>query len=244
VVDISLAPAAVKAATPALVPPYQANHAQRADALDLLRSLTAGCTKIFFFDPQHRENLEHQQYRNEGQLRQRRRCELPQMSADYCDECLREMARVLSPSGYVMRWVNAFQLGSGSHLRVADVLPVVDIIAWDCGLIGQGHRARRRGDYLIARQKPPIVARASWRSKPCIPDRWVERLPNPRSPTLHPHRKPIGLIRALIEATTDVADLVIDPAAGSFVVMRAAHELGREFIGCDLAFGDTLANIK
>jgi DNA modification methylase len=28
--------------------------------------------------------------------------------------------------------------------------------------------------------------------------------------------------------------LVVDPAAGSFTVMHAAHELGRNFVGCDL----------
>jgi site-specific DNA-methyltransferase (adenine-specific) len=54
--------------------------------------------------------------------------------------------------------------------------------------------------------------------------------------TLHPHIKPIGLITKLIEAITCRGDLVIDPAAGSFVVMRAANQLGREFIGCDIAY--------
>ena len=27
-----------------------------------------------------------------------------------------------------------------------------------------------------------------------------------------------------------------DPAAGSFVVMQAAHQLGRDFVGCDIAY--------
>jgi hypothetical protein len=30
--------------------------------------------------------------------------------------------------------------------------------------------------------------------------------------------------------------LVVDPAAGSFVVMRVASQLGREFVGCDIAY--------
>jgi DNA modification methylase len=54
--------------------------------------------------------------------------------------------------------------------------------------------------------------------------------------TLHPHIKPIGLITRLIEAITSCGDLVVDPAAGSFVVMHAANQLGREFIGCDIAY--------
>ena len=64
-----------------------------------------------------------------------------------------------------------------------------------------------------------------------IPDRWPEKVDR----KLHPHIKPIGLISALIEAITSPGELVVDPAAGSFVVMHAAMELGREFIGCDIA---------
>jgi len=48
--------------------------------------------------------------------------------------------------------------------------------------------------------------------------------------------KPTGLIVRLIGAITKPGDLVVDPAAGSFVVMHAAHQLGREFVGCDIAY--------
>jgi hypothetical protein len=85
---------------------------------------------------------------------------------------------------------------------------------------------------LVVLQKKPIVARATWRTKPTIPDRWPEKVDR----KLHPHIKPIGLISALIEAITSPGDLIVDPAAGSFVVMHAAHHLGREFVGCDIAY--------
>ena len=67
----------------------------------------------------------------------------------------------------------------------------------------------------MALQKAPIKARATWRTKPTIPDRWPEKVDR----TLHPHIKPIGLISALIEAITSPGDLVVDPAAGSFIVI-------------------------
>jgi hypothetical protein len=51
----------------------------------------------------------------------------------------------------------------------------------------------------------------------------------------HPHRKPAGLIARLIGAITNPGDLVVDPAAGSFVVMHVANSLGRNFAGCDIA---------
>jgi site-specific DNA-methyltransferase (adenine-specific) len=83
----------------------------------------------------------------------------------------------------------------------------------------------------VVLQKSPLKAKATWRSH-AIPDRWLEKVDR----TTHPHVKPIGLINALIEAITIPGELVVDPAAGSFVVLRAAHQLGREFIGCDIAY--------
>ena len=50
---------------------------------------------------------------------------------------------------------------------------------------------------------------------------------------IHPHIKSIGLITRLIVAVTQPGDVVVDSAAGSFGVMRAPHQLGRNFIGCD-----------
>jgi site-specific DNA-methyltransferase (adenine-specific) len=210
---------------------FQRNTAQHGDALALLQSLSDSCTKLTFFDPQHRENLDKLKYGNEGE-RQQERCRLPQMLPEYIDACCREFARVLMPSGYLMQWMNAFHLGSGAHLRLTSALQVVEIIAWDNQRLGMGYRTRRRGDYLVALQKPPIKARATWRTKPTIPDRWPEKVDR----KLHPHIKPVGLINALIEAITSPGDLVVDPAAGSFVVMHAARQLGREFIGVDLAY--------
>lgn len=210
---------------------FRRNVAQVGDALALLRSLPDQCARLVFFDPQHRENLDKLKYGNEG-ARQRERCALPAMSSEYIDAVCREAARVLALSGYLMRWQNAFQLVQGHHLRAAGGLECVDLIAWDNQHLGMGYRARRRGDYLIIQQKPPIKAKATWRDHG-IPDRWVEKTDR----KLHPHIKPVGLIARLIGAVTEPGDLVVDPAAGSFGVMQAARELGRAFVGCDLAYG-------
>jgi site-specific DNA-methyltransferase (adenine-specific) len=209
------------------------NVAQRGDALELLQSLSDSCAALGFFDPQHRGNLDNLKYGNEGISRGQRRCALPQMSDELIDQCCREFARVLRPSGYLMLWANAFNLCEGHHKRVADVLPCVDLISWDDENPkgGQGYRARRCGGYLIVLQKPPKRARATW-SDHKIRDHWSEKVDN----KVHPHVKPIGLIKRLIGAVTQPGGLVVDPAAGSFVVMHAALALGRNFVGCDLAW--------
>jgi len=47
--------------------------------------------------------------------------------------------------------------------------------------------------------------------------------PNKRK---HPHQKPRELLKALIEATTNQGDLIVDPCAGSFIVLETnfAHQ--------------------
>jgi site-specific DNA-methyltransferase (adenine-specific) len=211
--------------------PWPCDVALREDALTLLQSLSASCTPLVFFDPQYREVLDKLAYGNEG-VRQRERCALPAMTSGYIDACCREIARVLRPSGYLMLWSDTFRLCEGAHHRVADVVKCVDLIAWDNLRLGNGYRTRRRGDYLLVLQKSPLRAKATWRDHG-IPSRWPEKVDR----KTHPHAKPAGLIGRLIGAVTAPGDLVVDPAAGSFIVMRIGNDMGRKFIGCDLAYG-------
>jgi site-specific DNA-methyltransferase (adenine-specific) len=212
---------------------FRRNSTQRGDGLALLQSLQDCCTPLVLFDPQHRETLDRLAFGNEG-ARQKGRALLPSMTTDYVDACCREIARVLRPSGYAMQWVDTFRLCEAYHLRIADVLKCVDLIAWDNQRPGNGYRSRRRGDYLLVLQKAPVRAKATWRDHG-IPNRWIEKVER----SIHPHVKPIGLITRLIAGTTEPGDLVVDPAAGSFVVLQAARRLGRNFIGCDIAYEAT-----
>ena len=208
--------------------PVILNVAQRLDALDLLRALPDECAPLAFFDPQYRGVLDRLKFGNEGS-RQRGRAQLPAMSEDYIDECCLQIARALTPGGYLMRWVDTFSLCEGHHRRLG-VLKSVDLVAWDSLRMGMGKRTRRRGDYLLVLQKSPIGARA-WKNRG-IPSRWPEKVDR----RVHAHVEPIGLISRLIAAVTEPGDLVIDPAAGSFVVMMAANQLARNFVGCDSAW--------
>ena len=208
---------------------FQRNNPQHGDALALLRSLPDSCAPLAFFDPQFRGLLDKLQYGNEG-VRQNKRFNLPAMTADYIDAVCREVARVLRPSGYLLRWTDTFHLCEGDHRRITE-FACVDLIAWDSLRLGMGYRARNRGDYLLVLQKPPPRAKGTWRDHG-IPSRWPEKVDR----KLHPHVKPAGLVTRLIAATTEPGDLVVDPAAGSFAVMHAARQLGREFVGCDAAY--------
>jgi hypothetical protein len=134
------------------------NVVQQGDALALLHSLQDSCAPLAFFDPQHRAVLDRLKFGNEGE-RQRGRAKLPAMCESYIDEVCCEIARVLKPSGYLMRWIDTFCL---CRIPRQHIKPV-DLVAWDNLHPGMGKRSRRRGDYLLVLQKPPIKAGATWR---------------------------------------------------------------------------------
>jgi site-specific DNA-methyltransferase (adenine-specific) len=51
---------------------------------------------------------------------------------------------------------------------------------------------------------------------------------------LHPTEKPKDLFQYLIKKSSNKNDLIFDPFGGSFTTARAAKDLGRKWISCDL----------
>jgi site-specific DNA-methyltransferase (adenine-specific) len=213
------------------VPAYPLDKMNKADGLELLRSTPNEYTKLVIFDPQYRQVLDQLKFGNEGK-RQKGRAALPQQSNIEICQFGAEIVRVLKPGGYVMLWCDKFILCQGlAHGFFQGKLKLVDLLTWDKGKIGMGKRTRRRCEHAVFFQRAPHVVRTqrlvTWKTKPCIADVWSE----PIKKKVHAHQKPFGLQKAVIEATTDPGDVVIDPAAGSFSV---THACGRRFLGSDI----------
>jgi DNA modification methylase len=51
---------------------------------------------------------------------------------------------------------------------------------------------------------------------------------------VYPTQKPVSLLRRIIEMTTDVGDVILDPVAGAGTTGVAAAQLGREYILMDI----------
>lgn len=51
----------------------------------------------------------------------------------------------------------------------------------------------------------------------------------------HPTQKPIAMFRKIIEYSSDINDLIVDPFTGSGAACIAAQRLHRRFIGCDIS---------
>jgi site-specific DNA-methyltransferase (adenine-specific) len=216
--------------------PWTAGDAPRWDtrntgeATAFLGGLPTGFAAAAFFDPQYRGVLDKLAYGNEG-ARQKERTRLAQMDDGTIRAILAELGRTLKESGHLFFWIDKFHLCEGlAHWFAGTGLQVVDLITWDKGRIGMGYRTRRKCEYLVVLQKPPIRAKAVWKRKN-IPDVWTEKV----SYRDHPHAKPTGLQAALVESVTRPGDLIIDPAAGSWSVMEACRAVGdRRFLGVDL----------
>jgi len=208
------------------------DHQQKMDGLIMLTKVHTETIPIVFFDPQYRTILDKQKYGNEGKNRGKKRSSLPQMSVETIADFLSEIERVLIPSGHLMLWVDKFILGTGINtLMEGRRFKVVDLITWDKQRMGMGYRTRRYSEHLVIAQKPPIRAKGVWRVHD-IPDVWSEKVGN--GDRDHTHAKPILLQKRLIEAVTNVGDIVVDPAAGGYSVLKAALETKRHFLGCDL----------
>ena len=201
------------------------------NGLELMQSLESQSVDLCFFDPQYRGVLDKLKYGNEGE-RQKGRATLHQMSNETIIEFMAEIDRVLKNSCYLMLWIDKFHLCEGIKQWLKGTeLQIVDLITWDKGKMGMGYRTRKQCEYLLVLQKVPIKAKGTWKSH-SIRDIWSEKIPSEEL-KLHPHSKPKGLQKALIESCTKEGDLVLDPASGSFSVLECCKELGRNFIGTD-----------
>ncbi|MBZ7977803.1 site-specific DNA-methyltransferase [Campylobacter sp. RM12654] len=209
------------------------NRKLKMDGIKLINKLSNNSIKIVFFDPQYRGILDKMNYGNEGKKRGKERSLLPQMDEKTINDFIKEIERVLVDSGYLFLWVDKFHLAEGLQSWLSDRMYIVDFITWNKQKIGMGYRTRRKSEYLIIIQKHPKKAKSTW-SLHNIPDVWDEKLVD----KTHTHQKPLELQKQLILATTNENDIVLDPAAGSFSVMKACLECNRNFLGCDLIYGE------
>lgn len=197
----------------------------------LMAKLEDRSIDLAFFDPQHRDVLNRLSYGNEGE-RQKGRARLQHMDCPTIAYFIEEIERLLKANCYLFLWVDKYivaEAGWRAWMPDDTDLRVVDLIAWRKTRIGMGYRTRGITEYLLVIQKPPYRATGKWTDRG-IEDCWIEAVDG----STHPHAKPIGLTTRLIKATTKSGATVLDPAAGSFMVLDACKATGRRFVGCDL----------
>ena len=142
-----------------LPPSHRLNERLRMDALTLLAGVPDEVIPAAFLDPQYRGVLDKLGYGNEGTARGRRRCELPQMSEEVIGGIVRELSRVIIPSGHLFLWVDKFHLCEGfSHWLDDTKLETVDLVTWNKQRLGMGYRTRRTSEYLVVHSEDVVPA--------------------------------------------------------------------------------------
>jgi len=108
----------------------------------------------------------------------------------------------------------------------------VTMDAWDAdGLI----HWPKNGGFPRRRARDPFVPDAR---EVTVPDVWtdIDRINQSAKERMgYPTQKPIALLKRIIEASTEPGDVVFDPFCGCGTTIYAAHEAGRNWIGCDVA---------
>ena len=136
-------------------------------------------------------------------------------------------------SGYVFLWVDKYHLVEGVSPWPGETdLHTVDLVTWNKGRIGMSWRTRHQTEYAVVLQREPLHVAKTWGDH-AIPDVWEEDVAK-----THPHSKPVGLQERLIYAVTQPGELVADPAVGGYSVLEACVRRNRNFVGCDVQFGE------
>jgi site-specific DNA-methyltransferase (adenine-specific) len=214
---------------------YLLDTKQAGEAWELLTSLENNSTSLVFLDPQYEPvskvvSLDYPLY--------------PQ--SDYqIMQILQEIERILKPSAFCLLWVNKGLLGSdriANWMIKVHQLKIVDCLIWyKKNTLGLGNWLRSNAEFCFLLQKYPQSGKLF--KNRSFGNVWEEATisANKRQ---HPHQKPRELIKALIEATTNEKDLVVDPCAGSFVVLEICQELKRDYLGVDLTFKEMKEFLK
>lgn len=209
----------------------QINFKNKIDGLKLMQKLLPNTIKTCFFDPQYRGLLEKMQYGNAGVDRWKKQLQLPQMTKMLIRRFIRQISRVLQPSAHLFLWIDKFHLCNGvsSWFSGNKELKIVDLIVWNKNKMGMGYRTRRTSEYLLVLQKSPLAAKKVWKDR-SIRDIFTEKVEK----RTHVHQKPFRLQELLLKAVSDENDFILDPAAGSFVLLDICKKNNRHFIGGDL----------
>jgi site-specific DNA-methyltransferase (adenine-specific) len=141
--------------------------------------------------------------------------------SDVLGPTLDGLRSLLRPSGalYVFADVK-------SGLEFFPLLEPANVIVWDKQAIGMGYAWRRMHEWIAYCPMPEHKLRDLGAGD-------IIRCPGVENKE-HPTEKPIGVLKRVIENSTDPGDLILDPFMGSGTTLRAAKDLGRRAIGIEI----------
>jgi len=114
-------------------------------------------------------------------------------------------------------------------------------VVWDKIHAGIGYHFRASYEFVLMLEK--VERKGKHRKVNDLGPRDVQRFQRLKGPKFYPTEKPIGLMKLLIQQSTNVGDTVLDMFAGSGVVGQACVELDRRFILGDLKIDEIMKRL-
>ncbi len=149
-------------------------------------------------------------------------------------EVMVQVAMVMKPGATIYVFCpggrTAFRQGSALVAELERHFDIRQTIVWDKLAIGPGCYWRTRYELAVMASKGKVATWNGGHSEANVLGcRRVRAWP-----TGHPTPKPIDLVGKLVEASSNLGDLVLDPFAGSGVVGAAAVRSGRRWLCIDI----------
>ncbi len=197
----------------------EANMIHTGDAVNVLAGMPTNSVDLVLTDPPYGGNTAYGRARRRIIGDEHPLVGLQGVAATY---------RVLKPNSVAYVFCAASHIGFTQHFLLRYTkFRLKEVLVWDKGRPGFGATFRRSFECVLVLEKGEPRYRGS-----AIPTLMSAARANTR---LHPHAKPVGLLERLIALSSDPGDLVLDPFAGSGSAGVAAANLGRRFVGIEIA---------
>jgi len=144
------------------------------------------------------------------------------------DEWLPECYRILKPSTHAYVMINGRNLKDLQVSAENAGFVYQNLLVWRKNNATPNKYFMQNGEFILMLSKRPA------RSINNLGDQTVFEIPNYIGNKYHPSEKPVELMKRLIEASSNIGDLVYDPFMGSGSVAKACIELDRQWIGSEI----------
>jgi site-specific DNA-methyltransferase (adenine-specific) len=193
------------------------NRIERGDCIELMRNLPARSVDLILTDPPYIARYRDRQGRSV----------LNDDNSDWLVPAFMQMYRVLNDNSFCVSfygWHRAdlfISAWRGAGFGIVGHIVFRKQYASSARFLGYEHEQA----YLLAKGRPEL---------PEFPLGDVIDWPRHTGNRLHPTQKPVEVLKPLIKAFSNRADLVLDPFCGSGSTLVAARDCGRDYLGFEL----------
>lgn len=206
-----------------------AHLVERGDAVEWLAELGDESADLVITDPAYESLEKHRKTGTTTRLKNSKSSSNEWFSIfgnDRFPALFREVFRVLKRDRHFYMFCDAETMFLAKPLAEAAGFKFWKPIVWDKVTIGMGYHYRARHEFILFFEK----------GKRRLNDLGIADVITARRVfNGYPTEKPVSVSEVLIGQSTRPDELVIDPFVGSGSTGVAAVQLGRRFLGCDLA---------